>query len=98
MMEALSYHDLKIIEAADHEPPMNKIKRVVKQPFLLAVFALECYVRRCSLAWLDETYICPYDVGFWMLSCKFDGPYSRASADIQSMNGMNDWRLVKFTF
>lgn len=98
MMEALSYHGLEIIKAADHEPPMNKVKRLVEQPLLLAVFALECHVRRCSLAWLDETNVCPYNVCVWMLSSEFDGPYSRAGTDIKNMDGMDYWRQVKFAF
>ena len=39
---------------------------------LLAVLALECHDGRCSLAWLDEAYIYPYDICVWMLSSKFD--------------------------
>lgn len=82
MMKALSYHGLEIVKAADHKPPVNEIKMVVKQPVLLAVFAFEFHVRRCILAWLDETDICPYDVCVWMLFGEFDGPYPRAGPNV----------------
>lgn len=82
MMKALSYHGLKIIETADHEPPMNEVEGVVEEPFLLAVFAVEFHIRRCALDWLDEAYVCPYDICVWMLFGEFDGPYPRAGSNV----------------
>lgn len=54
---------------------MNKVKRMVENPLLLAVFALKLEVWRYVVARLNETYIGPYGVCLWVISCKLYGPY-----------------------
>lgn len=88
-------HALKVVEAREHQPPVDVVELLVKDPLLLAVLALKGAVGRDPVPRLDQAQVRPDDAGPGVLLRKLDGPDARAGPDVQRVGGLPDGRDVQ---
>lgn len=90
VIENLLYHSLEIMEASDHQPPVDEIEWFFEYPVLLTVLTLEFDIGWKIFRWLDQAEVSAYHVCLGVLSCEFDGPDACPCADIKNIGWLSD--------
>lgn len=78
-------HPPEIIEAGQHQPPVDVVEFLIKYTKLLALFAYErSIVGKINIS-LDEALVCTNQSGSWMLSCPLLSPNASGCAYVEDL-------------
>lgn len=96
IIEYFPNHSPKIIEAGQHQPPVDVIELLIKHPKLLAIFAHKGAIGGKIDISLDETQVCSDYIGSWVLSCELLSPNPSTCAYVEDLGWVRKkWRNRK---